>query len=235
MEESNKKQSLWNQPWVKHVAIVLFIFLLLAIGVEVLRNNAQKTGDNLTTSLSTDLHLDIADAAALTEAKQKQLGLLVELFDFIKTRREHNRGVYMLMYTYHFTSTTLLLLLSSVSTILLLIVAQKGIANTKPYFKTMFFTVAFITTFYAVVPQVYDFEENIETNFDLYRGYEQLRYEIYLYATLMMEGDEGTELQAFPDFYTGVIHEMRELVNIGIRFDSEAIATPDFNETQPGF
>jgi len=235
MEESSSKKAFWQAPWLKHAGIVIGILCVMTIGIIVLRNNALKNGENLTASLKTELELSTAGSEELSAKEKRELILLIELFDFIKSRREHNRAVFMSMYAYHFTSTTLLIILSSLSTVLLLIVANQGIANTKPYFKTVFFTIAFITTSYAVIPQVYDFEKNIETNFDLYRSYEQLRYDIYSYATLMREGDEMDELQSFSEFYTGLIGEMRDLINIGIQFDSESLATPDFGESQPGF
>lgn len=235
MEGKSTIKTLGQQAWVKHSAIVFGILFLMTVGIFMLRNNAIKMESDLTEPLTHDLEIDNTGNEEMMVSQQKELALLVELFDFIKTRREHNRKVYLTMYTYHFTSTTMLLILSSISTILLLIVAQQGIANTKPYFKTVFFTVAFITTVYAVIPQVYDFEENIETNFDLYRGYEQLRYDIYLHAKLMKQGGATEELQDFPEFYAGVIHELRELINIGIKFDAKSITSPNFSESQPGF
>ena len=85
---------------------------------------------------------------------------------------------------------------------MLFLTAQVGLNNTSPYVRTIFFTLAALTSFYALSPLVFQQETNIfSTNLSKYILYDNLEGEIYNYAVTNPNVTSSNDTLSFNKFH----------------------------------
>lgn len=204
-----------------HIAIVLLMISVVFVAAYCLR---EKTECNAISFLKprSDNAAIIKRAINTGSIKEKRdLDLLQNLSLMIENRKEEKKLIFITMYKYYFASTTILLCLSTISVIVVYLVLQTGIKEANPYLKTVFFSLAALTSFYALSPKIYKQESNINKNLNAYLAYDNLQQDIYNYAMT----NDAIKIDTF---HKAMIKSMNQINTLDLEFDTKSIVTPDF-------
>ncbi|MBL3658817.1 hypothetical protein [Fulvivirga sediminis] len=151
-----------------------------------------------------------------------KLRILKNQYDIIKSKKEHHLKITRLMNAYYFASTLLLVISTIVLGVLLLKVADDGLKTKSNLFKTIFYTVLSLTTFFGVLIQVLDHKENIASNKATYIAYSSTQLKIYNYLTTDGKNDmTNSETINVDKFISSINQEITSINNItfGIEHD----------------
>ncbi|MBE15031.1 MAG: hypothetical protein CL867_02190 [Cytophagaceae bacterium] len=144
-------------------------------------------------------------------------------YDIAQSKKAHNLEIIELMNSYYFASTMLLLGLSILLGIFVLQISGSGIASKTHRFKSFFYTTLALTTFFGVLINVMNHQENIIVNKNSFLSYSATQLRIYNF--LMTEGSEIDEL---------AIYESDSTLGISNRVKVNAFitsVTKDINKT----
>lgn len=218
----------FSQNWVKHTLMVLLILLLWQIGAYALGCQAKSDSIKILAPISGNAKIEIDGIKKLSSVDNIDKDRLISLFTTLEKRKQQHKNAFLIFYPYHFTAASLLLILSSISVVLIFLIAQAGLNNVNSYVKTIFFTMAALTSFYAFAPSVFKLESNISVNLNEYILYDNLQQEIYNYAVTNTGTVTKTDSLGFCKFHTKIIHDMAKINSIDVSFDYKIIPMPDY-------
>lgn len=164
--------------WAKHIALAVTILILWQIGAFAFRQMARNNGQQILAPITKNAPIQIMGMKKLSSFDNINLAKLMRLYSRVYAQKEQHKRAFLQFYPYHFASSALLLILSSLSVVLLFLTSQVGLKNAHPYIQTGFFTLAALTSFYALSPLVFKQESNISTNLSKYIAYDNLGSEI---------------------------------------------------------
>lgn len=201
------------------LGVILFFYLLI--------QTAQwKTDDVLQPYQDADARLDKAIASYTPDPSF----ISVSKFEVIKTQYEiaqlkkaHNLEIIELMNTYYFASTMLLLGLSILLGIFVLQISASGIASKTHCFKTFFYTTLALTTFFGILINVMNHQENIIVNKNSFLSYSATQLRIYNFLMT-----EGSEIDPLAPKASDSIQTMSNTVKVNAFITS---VTKDINQT----
>lgn len=99
--------------------------------------------------------------------------------------RNHARFHIKMAVSFHSRYYTVLIMaamLACLASALLLFISKEGWAKTSSYVMTIFLILASATAFFGVLPNIFNYKENINKNTDLYLVYRMLEYKIASYV-----------------------------------------------------
>lgn len=222
-------KNLFTESWVKHLAIILGILVMWQISAVMLRSKAKEIGKEILTPISKNSSIEKTGIITLSSLSAVNKNKLLNLFDRIENQKEKHRVGFLEFYPYYFASSALLLILSSLFVAVVLLTAQTGLNNTNVYLKTVFYSLAVLTSFYAISPLVFKVETNIANNLSKYIAYDNLQAEIYNYAITNSITSQKDTL-SLNNFHTLVTKNMTEINSINVEFDLKVIPIPDYKK-----
>lgn len=226
-------------------------YLLIGIGFSIvviafyslIKAAEWKTVTVLTPYQQADEKIDKAVAsyrAHVLFMKEEKLKVLQNQYEVARLRKEHNLEIIELMNSYYFATTMLLLALSIILGIFVLQISGSGIQSKSFRFKAFFFSTLALTTFFGILIQVMNHQENIMTNKNSFLAYSATQLRIYNF--LVTDGKELKEakksaagvliVDAIPmdidDFITEINREINQTTNIFLKITHDKIQ--DYNE-----
>jgi hypothetical protein len=223
---------LFTKIWFKHTLLVLGILSLWQIGAFAFRTMAQGNGEKILDPISKNYSLQLEGIKTLSSLEKVNQKKLLILFSKVENQKEQHKKAFLIFYPYHFASSALLLILSTISIVVLFLIARLGIDNVNPYFRTIFFSVAALTSFYALSPLVFKQETNIANNLNKFIQYDNLSGEIYNYAITTPNVNSTNDTLTFNQFHGLITKRMAEINSINVEFDYKVIPVPDFGLTK---
>jgi ABC-type transport system involved in cytochrome bd biosynthesis fused ATPase/permease subunit len=225
-------KELFEKTWVRHLLVVLAILIIWQVGAFALRYMARTNGEQILAPVAKNSTVEIQGMKTLSTLEKSNLQRLLNLFARVESQKEQHKEAFLIFYPYHFTSSALLLILSSISVVMLFLTAQVGLNNTSPYVRTIFFTLAALTSFYALSPLVFQQETNISTNLSKYILYDNLEGEIYNYAVTNPNVTSSNDTLSFNKFHSLITKTMSDINSINVEFDYKVIPVPDYGLTK---
>ena len=222
----------FEKTWVRHLLVVLAMLIIWQIGAFALRYMARTNGEQILAPVAKNSTVEIQGMKTLSTLEKSNLQRLLILYARVEAEKEQHKKAFLIFYPYHFTSSALLLILSSISVVMLFLTAQVGLNNTSPYVRTIFFTLAALTSFYALSPLVFQQETNISTNLSKYILYDNLEGEIYNYAVTNPNVTSSNDTLSFNKFHSLIIKTMSDINSINVEFDYKVIPVPDYGLTK---
>lgn len=158
-----------------------------------------------------------------------KLKLLQNQYNIIKYKKAHHLSITKMMNAYYFSATVVLLLLSVILGILFIQIATTGIKDKQPIFKTAFFTLLSLVTFFGLLIQVLNHKENINANKKAFLNYSSVQLRIYNY--IITGGEELSIKQKdtlnFSQFLTSINREINKINTITFEITHENIKPPN--------
>ena len=222
----------FEKTWVRHLLVVLGMLIIWQIGAFALRYMARTNGEQILAPVAKNSTVEIQGMKTLSTLEKSNLERLLNLYARVEAEKEQHKEAFLIFYPYHFTSSALLLILSSISVVMLFLTAQVGLTNTSPYVRTIFFTLAALTSFYALSPLVFQQETNISTNLSKYILYDNLEGEIYNYAVTNPNVTSSNDTLSFNKFHSLITKTMSDINSINVEFDYKVIPVPDYGLTK---
>lgn len=219
-------------------------FLLVIIVFYTLISTADwKTVEILAPYQQADAKIDTAVASFKADGvfiSPDKLDVLRNQYEVARFKKEHNLEIIQLMNSYYFASTMLLLALSIILGIFILQISGSGIQSKTHRFKAFFFSILALTTFFGILIQVMNHQENIMTNKKSFLAFSSTQLRIYNF--LMTDGQELREskkkvadtsaVDTIPmdidDFITSINREINQTDNIFLKITHDKIQ--DYNE-----
>ena len=222
-----------TKNWVIHSLIVIGMLTVWRVGADHFRSEAEKNGIRILKSVEQDSMIRIDGMHALSTLAPKDLEKAKKLFYLVQNQKIKHKESFLILYPYYYASSTLLLILSPISVVLIFLTGRIGFDNTSPYVRTVFYTLAALTSFYALSPLVYKHDTNISFNINRYIQYDNLQNEIYNYALTKPNVTTTTkDSLEFYEFHTSISNKLSTLNSINIEFDHKAIPQTDFFPTE---
>lgn len=218
-------KELISKNLLKHLLIVIGVIALSQIGAHCFRGKANNDSIELLNSISENHDIQIEGIKLYSKLEKEETKKLEKLFKIVENYKNHHKSTFLLFYKNYFASTTTLLILSCISVVILFMIANVGLNNANAYFKTLFYVLAALTSFYAFSPLVYKQDINISENLKRYIKYDNLQGKIYNYSITTKANDTIT----FEKFHTDIINEISNINSINVEFDYKIIPKPDFN------
>lgn len=170
----------------------------------------------------------------------EKLEVLKNQYEVAHFKKKHNLEIIQLMNSYYFASTMLLLALSIILGIYVLQISGSGIQSKTHRFKAFFYSILALTTFFGILIQVMNHQENISINKTSFLAYSTTQLRIYNY--LMTNGQELKETKKvivgapevvqepmpIDDFITSINREINQANNIFLKITHDKIQ--DYNE-----
>ena len=225
-------KELFEKTWVRHLLVVLAILIIWQVGAFALRYMARTNGEQILAPVAKNSTVEIQGMKTLSTLEKSNLQRLLNLYARVEAEKEQHKKAFLIFYPYHFTSSAFLLILSSLSVVLLFLAAQIGLNNTSPYVRTILFTLAALTSFYALSPLVFQQETNISTNLSKYILYDNLEGEIYNYAVTSPNVTSSNDTLSFNKFHSLITKTMSDINSINVEFDYKVIPVPDYGLTK---
>jgi len=222
----------FEKTWVRHFLVVLGMLIIWQIGAFALRYMARTNGEQILAPVAKNSTVEIQGMKTLSTHEKSNLQRLLNLFARVESQIEQHKEAFLIFYPYHFTSSAFLLILSSISVVMLFLTAQIGLNNTSPYARTIFFTLAALTSFYALSPLVFQQENNISINLSKYILYDNLEGEIYNYAVTNPNVTSSNDTLSFNKFQCLITKTMSDINSVNVEFDYKAIPVPDYGLTK---
>ena len=222
----------FEKIWVRHLLLVLAMLIIWQIGAFTLRYMARPNGEQILAPVAKNSTVEIQGMKTLSTLEKSNLQRLMNLFARVETQKEQHKEAFLIFYPYHFTSSAFLLILSSISVVMLFLMAQIGLNNTSPYVRTIFFTLAALTSFYALSPLVFQQETNISTNLSKYILYDNLEGEIYNYEVTNPNVTSSNDTSSFDKFHSLITKTMSDINSVNVEFDYKVIPVPDYGLTK---
>lgn len=140
--------------------------------------------------------------------------------DIIRHVRFHGQ-VMAFFYSNYYMAIAVLLFAGVLLAIALFFIAQDGWTGANPYVRTLFVVMAAAAAYYGLYPPVFQQEQNIADNKQLFLEYQTLKHEVESYPVTKttVKGDEKEP----HDFIRYVDSELARLGNIAIGFDYSKI------------
>ncbi|MDI1256489.1 MAG: hypothetical protein PSV16_10345 [Flavobacterium sp.] len=214
--------------WVKRTMLVIAILLMWQIGGYALRCQAKSDSLEILAPISRNAKIEIEGIKKLSLVSNSDKDRLISLFNTLENRKQQHKNAFLIFYPYHFTAASLLLILSSISVVLIFLIAQTGLNNVSGSMKTIFFTMAALTSFYAFSPSVFKLESNISVNLSEYILYDNLEQEIYNYAVTKTCSETPDDSLSFGKFHSKIVKDMAKINSIDVTFDYKIIPMPDY-------
>lgn len=222
----------FSNNWIRHSLVVLGMLIIWQIGAFALRHMARSNGEQILAPISKNYSIQTEGMRTLSTLEKSNLQRLLNLFTRIENQKEQHKEAFLKFYPYHFASSALLLILSSISVVILFLTAQVGLNNTSPYMRTIFFTLAALTSFYALSPIVFKQDANISTNLSKYILYDNLEGEIYNYAVTNPNVTSSNDTLTLNEFHSFITKSMASINSINVEFDYKVIPVPDYGLTK---
>src|SRR3954454_24227742 len=222
----------FEKVWVRHLLVVLSMLIIWQVGAFALRYMARTNGEQILAPVANNSTVEIQAMKTLSTLEKSNLQRLLILYARVETQKEQHKEAFLIFYPYHFTSSAFLLILSSISVVMLFLTAQVGLNNTSPYVRTIFFTLAALTSFYALSPLVFQQETNISTNLSKYILYDNLEGEIYNYAVTNPNVTSLNDTLSFNKFHSLITKTMSDINSINVEFDYKVIPVPNYGLTK---
>ena len=192
---------------------------------------AKKSADDiLQPYIDGDIKIEMVIDTIKTSQDQIQsskLRILKSQYDIIKSKKEHHLKITQLMNAYYFSSTLLLVISTIVLGVLILKVADDGLKVKSHLFKTIFYTVLSLTTFFGALIQVLDHKENIATNKATYIAYSSTQLKIYNYLITDGKNDiannDNKDKITSKSFITSISQEINSINNITFGIEHKRI------------
>lgn len=217
-----------KKTWVKQVFLVIFILSLSQIGAWCFRIKAGDAGQKILDPIARNVCMQNESMTKLSAFGARDTQKLLDLYNYLYTHKEKHKAAFLYFYPYYFASSVLLIILSSLSVVVIFLVAQKGLSKASPYMRTIFFTLAALTSFYALSPVVFKQESNIANNLEKYIRYDNLQGEVYNYAITGPILTANNDSLTLPQFHSLMIKNMAEINSITVEFDYKSIPMPDY-------
>lgn len=217
-----------DKVWLRHAFIIIGIIILTQICAFGFRCLAKEKGAKILEPLSKNSQLLQDGIINLSSLDSQSLEKILNLNLRIGNKKESHKQAFLVIYPYHFASSSLLLILSSISIVVIFLAVQNGINNTNPYFKSTFFTLAAITSFYGLSPLVYKQDINISTNLTKFILYDNLQEEIYNYSVSSPNVNSLNDTLSINEFHSLITRKMSEINSVNLEFDYKVIPNPDF-------
>jgi len=218
--------------WVRHTLLVFTILMLWQGGAYFLRCQAESDSMSMLAPICGNATTEINGIRRLSIASDLNKDRLISLYTTLERRKQQHKNAFLIFYPYHFTAASLLLILSSISVVLVFIIAQSGLNNVNSYVKTIFFTMAALTSFYAFSPSVFKLDANISVNLNEYILYDNLEQEVYNYAITDTGTLTANDTLGFSKFHSKIIKTMASINSIDVTFDYKIIPMPDYGLDQ---
>lgn len=219
----------FRKVWIRHALLVTVILLVWQAGAWRLRSKAHSEAIQILQPRYDNIQLEKDGASRLSNLDTVSIQKLQHLLSILENRKEEKKKAFLNLYPYHFASSTFLLILSSLSVVVVFIVAQEGVNKAKPHVRTLFFSIAALTSFYAISPLVYKLDSNISKNLSSYIHYDNLQGKIYNYAITTHPVITRCDSLNLDIFHGKIIDDMLRINSIDFEFDYKVIPIPDFN------
>ncbi len=212
------------------LSIVIGTLAFFYIQVEIAKKSAIRI---LTPYIEGDAQIEkvINNPNLSSEAIPKnKVETLKTQYHIIKSKKKHHLEITKLMNAYYFGSTLSLAILTIVLAVLLIRVADKGLQAKSILFRTVFYTILSLTTFFGVLIQVLDHKENIAINKATFIAYSSTQLKIYNYLITEGRNDLGADTvgnQTVDDFITSINQEINVINNITFGIEHERIKSAD--------
>ena len=149
-----------------------------------------------------------------TETEEKRIKVQLRT---IRDRIKHHGDVMAYFYVNYFISIVMVMTAGVIVALTLFFIAQQGWTNTKSYVRSIFLVTSAYAAFYGLFPPVFQQQQNIVDNKDLFLKYKALESEVESYSvTLVTNKNEPKNAR---EFITYVDSEMSRLGNIALGFD----------------
>jgi hypothetical protein len=208
--------NLLNQPFGRHVALVIALVVFIHLCRWVLTWQAQLAANHFAKNAQADLVSSTTPRVEGSPATAERKRLLEQL-EIIKKRAQHHFDVTVFFYTRYYMAIALFAIVGGTAAIALLFITRFGLSGVNPYVITIFLVTSGHAAFYAAFPRIFRQEENIADNKMLYTRYIALQNELQSYFTTReaIDGKWKTE----KEFVHYVDHQMATLHNFAIGFD----------------
>ena len=216
----------------KNIFFCVFIVLISCAAFYLLKYVGDAEADN---SLSNYLIADSKIEKTINEFKptkilgKKKLHLLQNQYEIIKYKKAVHLSITKMMNAYYFAASIVLLVLSVIRGILFIQVANTGIKEKSPLFRSIFFTTLSLVTFFGLLIQVLNHKENINGNKKAFLDYSSVQLRIYNYIIT-----DGKELSAkrkdtlnFNQFVTSINRGINKTNTIAFEITHENIKPPN--------
>jgi hypothetical protein len=221
-------KGIFQKTWIRHSLLVLSMIVIWQIGAFALRYIARTNGEQILAPIAKNSPIEIQGMKNYSTLEKSNLERLLNLYSRVENQKEQHKVAFLKFYPFHFASSALLLILSSISVVILFLTAQVGLNNTSPFVRTIFFTLAALTSFYALSPLVFKQDTNISTNLRKYILYDNLEGEIYNYAVTNPNVTSSNDTLSFNEFHSLITKTISDINSINVEFDYKVIPVPDF-------
>jgi len=155
-----------------------------------------------------------------------KLSILRNQYQIIKSKKEHHLMITKLMNAYYFGATLSLAIMTIISGVMLLKITDGGLKVKTDRFKTIFYTILSLTTFFGVLIQILDHKENITVNKATFIAYSSTQLKIYNY--LITDGSqsldkEETAPKSIDEFIAEINQEINFINHVTFGIDHEKI------------
>lgn len=166
-----------------------------------------------------------------TEAEEKRLEVQLRT---IRDRIKHHADVMAYFYVNYFVSIVMVMTAGVIVALTLFFIAQQGWTNTNSYVRAVFLAASAYAAYYGLFPPVFQQQQNIVDNKELFLKYKVLESEVASYFVTLMTSKN--ELKNAREFITYVDSEMGRLGNIALGFDITKVSYEqaiDLGERRP--
>lgn len=153
-----------------------------------------------------------ADKPATPNPEQKQR--LDEQLMNIRARISHHGTVMAFFFKAYYMAISVIMFAGLIAAVALFFIAQIGWGPTNPFVKNVFLVMTAATLYYGLFPSVFQQQQNISDNKDLFLAYKALENEVISYPVTITKDSKKPE-----EFIGYVDSELKRLGNIAIGFD----------------
>jgi hypothetical protein len=214
---------------IVHAAIVVGFLIPIWITALLLQGRAEKFIGQWKSDLQpiTCVGDTTLDLPATVQAAEAEKARLAGQFREIRGRMNFHFDVLATFYKNYFSTIILAGVLASIAAIALLFITSDGWQHSSPYARTIFLVATVSAAYCAAFPSIFQQQQNIDDNKNLYLEYVALTNEICSYATTGEPVDNSKkDARAFIHY---VDSQLQQFDRIAIGFDLSK--TPDFYET----
>lgn len=163
------------------------------------------------------------------QLSQKHLAILRNQYELLDNKKDHHMAIAKMMNKYYFAATLCLAITSIILGSMLLRIADNGMKDKSPRFKSIFYMMLCFSTFFLVLIQSLDHKDNIESNTASFLAYSSTQMRIYNYISTGGKADliesDSTAGQT-EKFIQSINKEINTLNNITFGIDHEQIRKP---------
>jgi len=158
------------------------------------------------------------------EANKRYLARIQEQFSQVRARGAMHFSIIIFYYKSYFISTMMTSLLGVVAAIFLIFLSKRGWQESNPYLVICFLVTTASSLLFATMPSVFEYEHNINSNFENYSKYNALEN---LVRTFSKTGTIESRFMKKPikdakGFISFIDDQMQVLSTVPIKFNPDA-------------